>query len=150
MDINAAFPSQYLKAADLQGREIPVTMARVVMEKVGTDQKPVLYFQGKDRGVALNKTNSMTIASVYGSNTDTWPGKQVVLFPAWVDYQGKQVQAIRIRPMYTGAAQQPAPPAQPMIGGQPGFVGAGQAGPLPPPHQVPPQGAPMPSDDIPF
>ena len=148
MDINAAFPSQYLKAADLQGREVTVVMSRVVMEKVGQDQKPVLYFQGKERGVALNKTNSMTIASAYGTNTDGWGGHQVVLFPAWVDYQGKQVQAIRIRPAFSGAAQAPQ---QPMMGGQPAYVGAGNAGPLPPPTQPAPQqrGGHL-DDDIPF
>ena len=58
MDINAAFPGEFLKAADLQGRQAAVVIDRVEMQKVGDDHKPVAYFQGKDRGLVLNKTNA--------------------------------------------------------------------------------------------
>jgi hypothetical protein len=37
MKISEEFPSQYLKAADLGGREIRVTMGRVDRETIGTD-----------------------------------------------------------------------------------------------------------------
>ena len=97
MDIMSAFPSNYLKADDLQGREVQVVMDRVDMEDVGGDHKPVLYFQGKDKGVVLNKTNSTNITMVYGSNTEGWRGKTVTLYSTWVDFQGKSVQSIRIR-----------------------------------------------------
>jgi hypothetical protein len=35
MRISAAFPSTYLKAADLQGRTVPVAIARVELEAIG-------------------------------------------------------------------------------------------------------------------
>lgn len=98
MDINGAFPSNYLKAADLQKREVKVTMSHIAMEDVGSDHKPVLYFVGKERGLVLNKTNSMNIASAYGGETDHWTGKPVILYPTWVDFQGRSVEAIRVRP----------------------------------------------------
>ena len=97
MRVSQAFPSNYLKAADLQGRNVPVTMNRVEMEDIGGDHKPVLYFNGKDKGVVLNKTNANNIAQLYGDDTDNWIGQDVVLFSAWVDFQGKSVEAIRIR-----------------------------------------------------
>jgi hypothetical protein len=58
MKISEEFPSQYLKASDLGGRDIRVTMGRVEREKIGTDNKLVLYFKGKDKGLVLNKTNA--------------------------------------------------------------------------------------------
>ena len=51
MKISEEFPSQYLKAADLGGREVRVTMGRVEREKIGTDNKLVLYFKGKEKEI---------------------------------------------------------------------------------------------------
>ena len=119
MDVNQAFPSNFLKAADLQNREIPVTIDRVDMETIGQDHKPVLYFQGKQKGIVLNKTNAMNIAAAYGSDTDGWTGEQVVLFSVWTDFQGKSVQAIRVRPgQATPPKQQQRKPAPQANGGQ--------------------------------
>lgn len=99
MDVNNLFPSKYLKAADLQGAQPTVTIANVTMEDIGDDgEKPVIHFDGKEKGVVLNKTNATNISSAYGGNTDGWRGKKVVLFTTWVDFQGKSVEAIRIRP----------------------------------------------------
>lgn len=114
MKVSQAFPSNYLKASDLQGRQPKVTMAGYKMETIGDDQKPVLYFKGKEKGLVLNKTNANNIASAYGDDMDDWQGNDVVLFSAWVDFQGKSVEAIRVRipkPSESNgpAAQQPAP-----------------------------------------
>lgn len=112
VNVNDVYPSNYLKAADLKKREVAVTIDRVVMEDLGGDHKPVAYFAGKEKGVVLNKTNSTNIASAYGPETDMWIGKSVILYPAWVDFQGKSMEAIRIRPNTNGGnpvAQNEAP-----------------------------------------
>jgi hypothetical protein len=98
MKISSAFPSSYLKAADLDGRTVSVKIDRVEMETVGDDSKPVLYFQGKDKGVVLNKTNANNIVALFGDDTDDWVGQEVSLYPAMVDFQGRSVEAIRIKP----------------------------------------------------
>lgn len=99
MKISAAFPSKYLRAADLDGRQITVEIANVELEEVGTGEepKPVLYFQGKAKGVVLNKTNAHTISAVYGDDTDDWIGQGVTLFSAHVDFQGRSVESIRVK-----------------------------------------------------
>lgn len=111
MKISQEFPSQYLKASDLGGREIRVTMGRVEREEIGTDKKLVLYFQGKDKGMVLNKTNANNIASLYGPETEDWQGKRIMLTVAWVDFQGRSVEALRVRPpAKTGGAQKQEAP----------------------------------------
>ena len=114
MKIGEAFPSKYLKAADLQGRDVPVRIARVDMEDIGDeDHKPVVYFEGKARGLVLNKTNANTIATMYGDDTDAWAGKTITLITAQVDFQGKSVEAIRVkiqRPVQSSPAQNIEPP----------------------------------------
>lgn len=97
MKISSAFPSNYLKATDLQDRNVMVKMDRVSLEKIGEDEKPVLYFVGKEKGMVLNKTNAQNIAIVYGDDTNDWRDQELVLFPAMVDFQGKTVEAIRVR-----------------------------------------------------
>ena len=97
MKISSAFPSNYLKAADLQDRNVIVKMDRVEVEKIGDDEKPVLFFVGKDKGMVLNKTNASNIAAVYGDDTTDWRDQELVLFTAMVDFQGKTVEAIRVR-----------------------------------------------------
>ena len=97
MRISQAFPSNYIKASDLQDRNVLVKMDRVDLEKIGEDEKPVLYFVGKEKGLVLNKTNASNIASAYGDDTNDWRDQELVLFPAMVDFQGKTVEAVRVR-----------------------------------------------------
>jgi arabinogalactan endo-1,4-beta-galactosidase len=97
MQISEAFPSNYLKAADLQGRNALVTIARTEYEMIGNDKKLILYFQGKEKGMVLNKTNANNISQIYGDETDDWKGGEIILFEAMVDFQGKTVPAIRVK-----------------------------------------------------
>ena len=126
MKIGQAFPSKWLKAADLSGKEYTMTMQRVGMETIGDDheEKPVLYFQGAQKGLMLNKTNAEAIAIVYGDETEQWTGKQVVVYPDITQYQGRRVDCIRVRPVrqdgggkieqaFGGAHAAPLPEAAP-------------------------------------
>ena len=85
MDINTAFPSNWLKAADLAGREVSVIMEVVRMETVGqgadAEELPVLSFEGQSKSLILNKTNARSISQLYGTETTGWPGRSITLFP---------------------------------------------------------------------
>lgn len=133
MKISEEFPSQYLKASDLGGREIKVVMGNVEREKIGTDNKLVLYFKGKQKGLVLNKTNAATIGDAYGDDTDDWYDQPLILFSVKTDYQGKVVDATRCRVPTAKDNRQAQRPADPISSG--------------------PQHAPddaMPADEIPF
>ena len=97
MKVSEAFPSKWLAAADLNNQNARVTIARVELEKIGDDSKPVLYFKGKTKGLVCNKTNAKNIAAVYGDEMEDWVGSELILFPVMTDYQGKSVEAIRVR-----------------------------------------------------
>lgn len=96
MNIEEAFPSKYLKAADLKGSRITVKMDRIENDTVGDDNKVILYFQGKEKGLVLNVTNKNMIVDTYGPETDDWHGQSIVLYEAMVQYQSKMVPAIRV------------------------------------------------------
>ena len=72
-------------------------MANVEREKIGDDNKLVLYFKGKEKGVVLNKTNANTISVAYGDDSEDWFDQPIILFSVMVDFQGKVAPAIRCR-----------------------------------------------------
>ena len=114
MDISTAFPSKFLKAADLGGKTYKLIMKGVEMEDIGGDHQPVLYFMKTDKGVVLNKTNMNAIAGTYGFETNNWAGKEVEIFPATTMFKGQNVPCIRLR-VVTPAAAAGALPGQPVF-----------------------------------
>jgi hypothetical protein len=99
MDINAVYPSRFVKAADLQGRTIRARISHVDLEDVSGDgeQKPVLYLAGKVKGLVLNRTNGQALAAELGPETEKWAGAEIELFPMKVSFQGRLTDAVRIR-----------------------------------------------------
>jgi hypothetical protein len=146
MDIKAAFPGSFLKAADLQGRRVNVGIDRVTLEEVGGEHKPVIYFIGKERGLVLNKTNGNIIAEMYGTETDNWHGCVITLYPAKVEFQGNIVAAIRVHldPMAGMSAQAQAPDPAPAPAPRQ------MATPRNQPVNGKPPSAPVMDDEIPF
>lgn len=100
--VDLLFPSKYLKAADLRGKNVAVVIERIapreklMMQGGKTDTKPVMYFKGKEKGQILNKTNARAIAKVYGPEVTNWIGKTVVIMSAEVEARGEMVEAIRV------------------------------------------------------
>lgn len=117
--INSWFPSNYVAAADLQGRDVTVTIAAIKLEKVGTDQeeRPVLYFQGMTKGMVMNRTNGKRISKLYGPETNEWVGKPIILYESETDFGGETVPCIRVREHYPQAfAQMQMVASQPTAG----------------------------------
>ena len=108
------FPSKWISAADLNGHEPTVTIARVLMEDIGQsgDRKPVIYFQGKEKGMVCNKTNWDRISFILRSDeSDDWIGKPVKLYTELVNFQGQMKEAVRVKAADQRQAQiRPAAP----------------------------------------
>ena len=102
------YPSKFIKASDLKGQDVNLTITNQTVEEVGktAEKKPVLYFKGTDKGLILNRTNANTIGKAYGQDTSAWKVKRVTLFGTTTDFAGEAVDCIRIRP--------PAEPEMPL------------------------------------
>lgn len=112
MNLNKAFPSLYLKAADLNGAAVTVTIREVKVEPVGRNKemKLVAYFMGKEKGVVLNVTNARKIAEIAGSqDTEDWGGTMVALYPTETEFAGETVECIRVRAPKTAPKPKPEP-----------------------------------------
>lgn len=102
---------KYLKCDDLGGRRVLVTIERMEAQKIEDEEKPVLYFVGKNKGLVLNRTNADSIIEITGTDeTDEWEGKQIVLHPDKTKFGGKTVDCIRIAtPQQTNTPRVPEP-----------------------------------------
>jgi len=102
MKVGAMFPGRYLKAADLGGEDVTYTIESCEVEMVGNgddaEDKPVLRFKECQQALVLNKTNTVTIAEMYGDNdTDSWIGQPITLYPTRTQMGAKMVDCIRVR-----------------------------------------------------
>jgi hypothetical protein len=153
--LNDAFPGNWLKTQDLQGREVNVIIASADIETVGKERKLCLFFRGKQKGMICNKTNAGRIALAYGEDTAAWIGQPITLYSEMVDFQGKATWGLRVRvvqqqravdPQFVAARQQVA---QHLAGN-----GNGQYTPptttMPVPTSTPDSRAHALDDEIPF
>ena len=151
MNINDLYPSKYIKADDIQGQQVPVTIASISIEEVGDkDHKPVLKFIGKEKGMVLNKTNALACASIWGDETNAWSMQTATLLAQPVMFQGRQTMGLAILPnMPNQAAPAPAPVPQPTTnpGGPATVLNGPAAAVAAQAHAVDPMGE---LDDLPF
>lgn len=97
MRVSDAFPSKYLKCADLKNKQVTLTVTQVIQEEIGKDVKLVAYFDGAKKGLVMNKTNCQVIASRYGDETNNWPGAEIMVYPDKTTFNGQVVDCIRVR-----------------------------------------------------
>lgn len=110
MRVTDLCPSPHLEALDLGdeiGASVVVTVQRVEKKEVGSEKviKGVVYFEEFGRGLVLNKTNSRTIAGLYGSDTDEWIGQPITIYRSETSFQNKTVPCIRVRDTKPAAAK---------------------------------------------
>lgn len=105
MDYRTMFDNKWLRAWDLGGRDWTLVIRKVEAGEVEDprrkkkDRLPVVYFQGAIKPLGLNKTNSKTIATLYGNETDNWIGKAVTLYATKTSFGNEDgIDCIRIRP----------------------------------------------------
>lgn len=104
--------TEMLYAYDLDGvrNDLVVVIEQVFAgeltgQKGRKTKKPFIKFVGKEKKLALNKTNGKAIATMYGNDTDEWVGKPIAIYVTTTEFEGEQRECIRIR---NRAPQMPA------------------------------------------
>lgn len=111
--VDLLFPSKYLCAADLRGRDVVVTIEAIaprdeLLRQGGAKEyKPVMRLVGKTKALVLNKTNAKAIAKLYGNEVTAWLGKAITIYPTRVKFGRDDVDAIRVRPVVPSAKETP-------------------------------------------
>jgi hypothetical protein len=109
--------------ARTDGNDLPRRGGTVVGEGGKKSKKPVLFFEGKDKPLAIGATIGKTIQAMYGPKTEGWVGKRITLFTSTTHSTGgEEVECIRVRPQIrppppgTSTARRPSEPEAPGAG----------------------------------
>jgi len=102
-DYRKMFDKEYIGSWDLDGNDVTATIKDVKAGELAgqngrKSKNPIVYFDGSAKGLVLNKTNSKTIAAMYGTLTEAWIGKSITMYPTKTEMAGETVDCIRIRP----------------------------------------------------
>ena len=108
-DFDAMYGSKYLGVPDLKGQRPRRTIGKVevaeLKEKDGTTKrKRILYFEGEDKPLVLNKTNAVKLAMAFGKESADWIGARVELYSEMTSL-GKE--GVRLQPLRTVAKAAP-------------------------------------------
>ena len=121
MDMRTVHPSAWFSASDFDGLGKEMTIGNVMMQQVGAEFKPVMYFNGQEKGLVLNPTNNKLIIAMLGWESKDWTGQKIVLFSYTAMFQGQPQLRIGVRPPDGKAiaatptpVRQYAQPAQPL------------------------------------
>lgn len=90
--------SEYITKEDLP-RPVKVIIAGASLIDLDNEQKVVLHFKGKNKGLVCNKTNLRILAASFAdSETDHWLGKEIIIYndPS-VMYAGKVAGGVRVK-----------------------------------------------------
>jgi hypothetical protein len=109
MHFRLLFPSDYVGAHDLNGKDVIMTIEKVDLEELRMEgnkkeTKPVIWFVKAKKRMVLNKTNAKIVAKIHGKDTADWNGKQITLYPTTTKVGLETQDCIRVRPAAKGDA----------------------------------------------
>ena len=86
VEYDQLYPGRFIKAGELLGRKVTLTIADVDLEELmGEDNKPkqkaTLTFKETPKQLVMCKTNGISIKAMFGTKLAEWIGKRVTLFP---------------------------------------------------------------------
>jgi hypothetical protein len=92
------FPGRFLKACDLKGKEVTITIKRVYQEKIDGKWKLIFEFpEGQDKHeMACNRTNGEFAGAMFGKDPTKWVGHKITIRSEVVWAFGEKTNALRI------------------------------------------------------
>lgn len=85
VDWDELYPGRFIKAGDLKGKQVTLTISAVRVEELvgdkGPQMKGIVSFEGKGKQLPLNKTNGICMKAMFGREVQKWIGRRVTLFP---------------------------------------------------------------------
>ncbi|PIO06641.1 hypothetical protein COT29_00115 [Candidatus Micrarchaeota archaeon CG08_land_8_20_14_0_20_59_11] len=104
----------YLKGEHLNNKKPTVTIREIVIEETHAqagraENKPVMYFQGSQKGLILSPTNQRTLRALFGNEVAACEGQRIQLEAVAMRVAGRETLPVRINP----APALPAKPAEP-------------------------------------
>jgi len=85
-DFDQLYPGRFIKAGELLGKKVTLTIADVELEGLQGDDgkekaKAVISFRESDKKMVTCKTNGICIKEMFGKSISEWIGKRITIFP---------------------------------------------------------------------
>jgi hypothetical protein len=119
-DFDAMYGSKYFSVPDLKGQRPRRTIGKVevaeLKEKDGsTKRKRILYLEGEDKPLVLNKTNAVKLAMAFGKESSEWINARVELYSEMTSLGKEGVRLTPLRTVTKAAPAQPIAPKPPVV-----------------------------------
>ncbi len=96
MKVSEYYANNFFRADDFDKVGRVLTIFSVEMEQVGKEEKLTIHFVDEDKTLPVNKTNALSIAELYGDDTDDWCDKEIRIFRDITMFNGKRVSCMRV------------------------------------------------------
>ena len=91
-NFDQAYPGRFLKAGNLDGKKVTLTIESVFHEKLegdkGVELKVIMKFVGREMQLVVAKTNALCVREMFGPILKDWVGKRITLFESVVENPG--------------------------------------------------------------
>ena len=109
-DISDLLGGKFLGADNLP-QPLVVTIEGAERIEMDGEDRLSLQFTELQKPLLANKTNLNAVASLFGTDTAQWVGQKMIIQAEPVQFQGKPVRGLRLKPYQQ--PMQPAPHSQP-------------------------------------
>lgn len=79
------YPGRFLKAGELKGRQVTLTIKEIRREELhgekGPEMKATMVFEETEKQLVACKTNGLCLKAMFGATLANWVGKRVTIFP---------------------------------------------------------------------
>lgn len=100
VDFDQLYPGRFLKSGELLGKKVTVKIADVAIDELegekGKKIQGIIFLEGKDKQIVLNKTNGLCLRGMFGRKLSDWIGKRITIFQDKTKLAGEVVDCIRI------------------------------------------------------
>jgi hypothetical protein len=102
-DFDDLYGSKYLSASDLHGETPRHRIGKVALTELkekdgGTKRKYLVYFEGLEKPLVLNKTNAQKLAAAFGKDHSKWIGIEAELYAEMTGLGKEGVRLRRLKP----------------------------------------------------
>ena len=86
VDFDQLYPGRFIKAGELLGKKVTLTIADVELEDLQGDDgktkaKAIIHFRESPKALVACKTNGICIKEMFGKAIAEWVGKKITIFP---------------------------------------------------------------------
>ena len=86
VDFDQLYPGRFIKAGELLGKKVTLTISAVDLEGLKgedgtTKAKAIISFKESDKKMVACKTNGICCREMFGKSVQEWVGKRITIFP---------------------------------------------------------------------